>query len=57
MYSWWTISAGRDQSLALWWLKLGPVSLAFYRWFDGEPCFEIHLLNRLIRGVGVIYQT
>lgn len=29
-YRWWTVMAGR------YFVKLGPVSIAWYRWFDGR---------------------
>lgn len=31
------------------WLKLGPVSLVLFRWFDGWPRFEIYFRGRLVR--------
>ncbi len=32
-------------------LKLGPVTLTWFEWTNGEYCIELHCMNRLIVAV------
>lgn len=34
-YRWYTVGGGREAG-DCWWIKLGPVALSRYRWFDGR---------------------
>ena len=38
-YRWWTLKIGR------WYLKLGPVTMVGYRWFDGRGHVDICVLG------------
>ncbi len=41
MFRWWTCSAGRG------WVKLGPMSVAWFPFIDVVYVLEIHWMNRL----------
>ncbi len=44
-YHWWTIGTGKNEAYSH--IKLGPLSLAWFRWEDGLPLsFDLSVLNR-----------